>query len=265
MIDPSCRILIDEQPGSGSWNMAVDETLLESALESGMITVRIYRWSEPTVSLGYFQPSVADDFRFGDVELPAVRRLSGGGAIIHHHELTYSLALPPGHRLSSDPTQVYDVVHARLIEWLNDHGISASMRGENMGGSQPDRETFLCFSRGDRRDVLVKGRKILGSAQRRRRGAVLQHGSLILDRSPFAPEIEGVAEIAGIESNSLSEGEMGRAIASAMGIENLTFSTLAETEKTRVEILQRERYRFLDWPSRSRFEAASESFTSRQQ
>ena len=86
---PHLRILIDEEPQSGAWNMAVDETLLETAIASDLATLRFYRWREPTASLGYFQRE-ADYFaetRFAS--LPAVRRLSGGGTLIHDRELNY--------------------------------------------------------------------------------------------------------------------------------------------------------------------------------
>src|SRR5947207_4428455 len=75
--------------------MAADEALLQSAL-AGKPSLRLYGWSEPTVSLGYFQPEAVrrEDPRLA--QLPYVRRPSGGGTLVHHHEVTYALALPPG-------------------------------------------------------------------------------------------------------------------------------------------------------------------------
>ena len=97
---PHLRILIDDEPQSGAWNMAVDETLLETAIASDLATLRFYRWREPTASLGYFQRE-ADYFAETRLaSLPAVRRLSGGGTLIHDRELTYSLILPASQRLS---------------------------------------------------------------------------------------------------------------------------------------------------------------------
>ncbi|MEX0718408.1 MAG: hypothetical protein WD066_17570 [Planctomycetaceae bacterium] len=230
----SCRAILDPAPASGAWNMAVDEALLESALARGTCAVRLYRWEEATLSLGYFQNpgDVADDSRW--TGLPRVRRLSGGGAILHHHEWTYSCVLPPGHPLAAVPHLLYERVHHELLAVLARRGVAAALRGDaaaitsvgpisdpseklvcddqRPGRSQrpvrfsPDRkpadpsrvappEAFLCFDRGDARDIVRGGRKIVGSAQRRRRGAVLQHGSILLRRSEFAPEFPGILDL----------------------------------------------------------------------
>ena len=197
-----CRIIVDAAPASGAWNMAVDEALLESAIRDGLCTVRCYQWDSPTLSLGYFQSAVdvPDDARFS--QLPVVRRLSGGGAIVHHHELTYSCAVPAGHPLSREPHRIYTAVHERIIALLADFGATATFRG----AARPDLSgKFLCFGRGDDFDVVMCGQKILGSAQRRRKGAILQHGSLILARSEFAPEFAGLSDLAG---RAISAGEL---------------------------------------------------------
>ena len=182
-------ILDDPQPGI--WNMAVDEALLEESLNSGTIFLRLYRWSEPTVSLGYFQSAAdqARDLRLAT--LPVVRRLSGGGAILHHHELTYSCCLPPTHPLAQQPSQLYEVIHAVFISWLTDWGVPVSVRGRTLDRPQ---EPFLCFLREAAPDLVVNGHKVLGSAQRRRRRAVLQHGSLLLRASEFAPNLLGLCD-----------------------------------------------------------------------
>jgi lipoate-protein ligase A len=172
--------------------MAVDEALLEAALERGECTVRWYRWREATVSLGYFQDSEAAATIPGLCDLPIVRRLTGGGAILHHHEWTYSCAVPPGNPFAENPTQIYDRVHEQIVAALAEQGIRSMLRGEALA----EREgTFLCFGRGDPRDLVLKGHKILGSAQRRRRGAVLQHGSLLLHSSEHAPHFPGLIDL----------------------------------------------------------------------
>ncbi|HCS51109.1 hypothetical protein [Rubinisphaera sp.] len=182
----------DLTPKSGRYNMTVDEWLLTQAIEQQQISLRFYRWEEPTLSLGYFQsrrefhppPTLKD--------LPQVERLSGGGAILHDLELTYSIALPASHPISQDPTELYSVAHSAIIKALAEQQIEVAMRGED----QADRnDQFLCFLRGDRHDVLSGEYKILGSAQRRRKGAILQHGSLILGTSEFAPEIPGLQNL----------------------------------------------------------------------
>jgi lipoate-protein ligase A len=169
--------------------MAVDQALLESAVAGAAPTVRWYAWDRPTISLGYFQSHEAArvDERFG--QLPVVRRLSGGGAIVHHHELTYACTLPASHPLAAAHRTLYTGLHERIIAVLAEFGYQTQLRGKAVPGL---REEFLCFRRGDDFDVVMAGQKILGSAQRRRKGAVLQHGSLILRRSEWAPEFPGI-------------------------------------------------------------------------
>ena len=188
-----CRIIVDPEPNSASWNMAVDEALLETAIHEDCSTVRVYRWSEPSVSLGYFQKPQLSPTNTQLASLPMVQRLSGGGAILHHHELTYSCAIAANHALARSPHELYTHIHDRVIEFLSRKGIDAALRGEHQ---QSDENQFLCFGRADARDIIFRGHKILGSAQRRRRGAVLQHGSLLLKQSEFAPQFPGLLDLA---------------------------------------------------------------------
>jgi lipoate-protein ligase A len=173
--------------------MAVDETLLDSAA-AGLCTVRWYRWEQATLSLGYFQaPETAlEDSRLRN--LPTVRRLSGGGAIVHHHELTYSCAVPAEHPLAANPRRLYSAVHERIIGVLGEFGFAAALRGTSTSSRNAE---YLCFGRMDDFDVVMGNHKVLGSAQRRRKGAVLQHGSLVLERSEWAPRFPGVFECGG--------------------------------------------------------------------
>ena len=194
----TCRLVIEPEPQSGVRNMAVDEALLEAALEDGTCTVRWYRWETATVSLGYFQDARAAATIPELESLPVVRRLTGGGAILHHHEWTYSCAVPADHPLSQTPLQIYELVHLRIIDALTDRNVkSAALRGAASSGGDA---AFLCFGRGDPRDIVLDRHKIVGSAQRRRRGAVLQHGSLLLRRSEYARQFPGVLDL---DSNAL--------------------------------------------------------------
>jgi lipoate-protein ligase A len=186
------RVVIESEPQDGVRNMALDEALLEAALERGECTVRWYRWSRATVSLGYFQPAEAAEAIPELAGLPKVRRLTGGGAILHHHEWTYSCTVPPGHPLAESPTRIYDLVHEQVVSALAEQAMRTALRGEALA----EREgAFLCFGRGDPRDIVLKGHKILGSAQRRRRGAVLQHGSLLVRQSEHAPQFPGLLDL----------------------------------------------------------------------
>lgn len=188
----SCRLLLEAEAHSGTWNMAVDETLLNTAASDGIATFRWYRWCEPTLSLGYFQNPAEIDADPRWQGLPKVRRLTGGGAILHHHEWTYSFAIPARQPLFRCPEDLYDLVHAAIMEMLRNQHVSLQPRGET---SKQSPEPLLCFSRRDSHDVVRGHHKILGSAQRRRRGAILQHGSLLLGASPLTPDHLGLREL----------------------------------------------------------------------
>ena len=194
-MNSSCQLVIHEpmpEMRSGIENMERDEQLLEQSLVDQSAHLRFYQWSEPTVSLGYFQKPESTELPTACQELALVRRLTGGGALVHHHELTYGLTIPKGHPVTADPTQLYVIVHQALISALSQQQIEVGFREQ----AQPERDdAMLCFLRGDPRDVLCGEHKVIGSAQRRRKGAILQHGSLLLRRSVYAPELPGVEEL----------------------------------------------------------------------
>ncbi|MCA9000004.1 MAG: hypothetical protein KDA80_23610 [Planctomycetaceae bacterium] len=171
--------------------MDVDAALLDGGV-LGRASLRFYQWDAPTVSVGHFQATQGQDVPQRFAGLPVVRRLSGGGAILHHLELTYSCVMPKHHPIAKEATSLYDVVHQQIIEELKDCGVDSRMRGADAFAESP----FLCFARGDHRDIVIGTHKIVGSAQRRRQGAILQHGSILLSRSPWTPEFPGIAELA---------------------------------------------------------------------
>ena len=198
-----CRLLLDP-PAEGAWNMAVDELLLDRAAEQGQPTLRFYAWRQATVSLGYFQGYASRWDHAASQSCPLVRRLSGGGAIVHDVELTYSLALSAGHPLAAHAEDLYRAVHDALVESLGWFGARAEICAGG-AGRKPQAEPFLCFQRRAAGDVLVDGEKIAGSAQRRRRGAILQHGSVLLETSVAAPELPGLDAVVGLR---LKPGEL---------------------------------------------------------
>lgn len=222
------RVMIDPVANSGAWNMAVDEALLESAISENMATLRWYRWREPTVSLGYFQKSA----ELGDndtlANLPVVRRLTGGGAILHDDELTYSLCLPASQTLFGQPHELYDIVHLAIIAGLDQLGFPVTLRGSTW--KRPD-EPLLCFQRQDAHDVTLEGKKVLGSAQRRRRGAIMEHGSLIRKSSPHAKQILGLQDLISLplpeNLADLLTVPVADAVADAWSLGNLTESEIA--------------------------------------
>jgi lipoate-protein ligase A len=215
-----CRLIIDP-PSTGAWNMGVDEALLLDAAENGSASLRFYRWNEPTLSLGYFQRYEDRGLHAASRNCEVVRRQTGGGAILHDRELTYSLVLPPSHPLARQSERLYQIVHEVFVRSLwpqNSQPNERSrlrIRGEGNASPAAD-EPFLCFQRRAKGDVVFASPepvncdgnlsqkslpfagewKVLGSAQRRYHGAVLQHGSLLIERSPSAPELKGLNDSA---------------------------------------------------------------------
>lgn len=192
----NCRLLLDE-PADGAWNMAVDETLLEQAAAGAGPFLRLYAWREPTLSIGYFQHYAAalewmHSARLTD--MPVVRRPSGGGAILHDREITYALVLPRAAPPVPGPA-LYRLVHERMCVALRRHAISPYLRAGAPGPPEQTQRSdspFFCFLRRFEGDLLLEGRKAGGSAQRRRHGALLQHGSLILAPSDHLPALRGL-------------------------------------------------------------------------
>lgn len=249
-----CRLILESEPLPGSWNMAVDEALLESAAEDDTCSLRWYRWNEPTISLGYFQKNESEVQNQSWNSLPRVRRLSGGGAILHHHELTYSFTLPASHPLSKSPPDLYVTIHQPIIDVLARHGLKVTFRGINL---KPELEPFLCFGRGDERDLVYEGNKILGSAQRRRRGAIVQHGSLLLLTSEHASHFPGLLNQVGqtelYAAHFLSQlvAEFSEAISKAIQLP-IRSQKLTDQEQETARHLELEKYSQETWTSRKK-------------
>ena len=306
------RLIVDA-PLPGATNMALDEVLLENVGANGRATLRFYRWSEPTLSLGYFQRY---DERYGHAASAGcalVRRSTGGGAILHDRELTYCLAVPTADERLADNRRLYDAVHEALVAELAALGMTASLhqvvaareaespaaeprlfsieparqpgqpsRTEDL--SRPEqsaasaaiessaesaspasslpassstassstgaREPFLCFQRRAAGDVVLSGFKVCGSAQRRQHGVVLQHGSLLLARSPRAPELPGLEELgeAAVDLEAFRQ-RWCDGIARRLDLV-LRPSCWEKVEIERASRLELDRYRSADWNRR---------------
>lgn len=170
---------IDDGRLPGAENMVRDEALLERVLAGEGPFIRVYGWAKPTLSLGYFQrlEEVAEVGAAERLGVDVVRRFTGGGAILHHHELTFAVALPASHpwaRLGVNDS--YLEITRPLLTLLQSRQVRARYRGEGLAV-----KTANCFAGSACPDIVVGGNKLFGSAQRRREGAVLQHGSLLLD------------------------------------------------------------------------------------
>ncbi len=174
------RLLITD-PAPGSWNMAVDEAIaILAAAGRSPTTLRFYSWQPPTVSLGRHQPLAdIDRDRLERAGYGLVRRPTGGRAILHIDELTYSVAGPAGDGTLSGPVlDTYNRLSEGLMLGLRRLGLPVN---KAPAGARAGAEAGpVCFEVPSAYELCVDGRKIMGSAQSRRRGYVLQHGSLPL-------------------------------------------------------------------------------------
>ena len=208
-MDRECRLnlksilLVEDEPTTGSWNMAVDDALLDSSLPQDTAVLRLYRWSPACLSLGYFQSSKDRETHQESMATDCVRRASGGGAILHDQELTYSFIFPATSLSSAQISGIYDLFHDSLISVLQELGVPAV---KCIAPPTVDRndQPFLCFLRRSSGDVLLHDAKIIGSAQRRNKTHVLQHGSILLRQSEFSPELPGILELVDVDLTSLS-------------------------------------------------------------
>jgi lipoate-protein ligase A len=150
--------------------MAMDECMLLSAREPWM---RVYRWSEPTISIGFSQETdrVLEEHR----DWPLVRRWTGGGVVVHHGDWTYTLAAPQGSVLCEmRATDSYRLIHEAMVAALGECGITGCLlqsesTSDGMG---------VCFVEPAKFDVVQGGQKIAGAAQRRTKAGFLHQGTV---------------------------------------------------------------------------------------
>ncbi len=176
------RLVIEQTPRSGAANMAVDQAIAEAcAAGAAPPTLRFYRWAPPAVSLGRHQPLTdidADAVRRHGYEI--VRRSTGGRAILHTDELTYSVAGSDKEpRLGGGVMESYLRLSSALVRGLHRLGLEAVEKALGSVRAGPN-VSAACFEVPSAYEIVVGGRKLLGSAQSRRAGYVLQHGSLPL-------------------------------------------------------------------------------------
>lgn len=172
------RVVVDAG-ASGAWNMGLDEALLDDP--DGGWTLRLYRWDQPTVSLGYAQAYEHgfDKLVARRLGIPVVRRPTGGRAVLHSDELTYALTGPVDHGpLSGGISKSYRCIASGLQAGLRRLG--ADVQIDCSDSMKPPFSKGPCFGARTRYELSVCGRKVAGSAQRRREGRLLQHGSVLL-------------------------------------------------------------------------------------
>ncbi len=196
--------LIDT-PRSGPANMAADQCMLERSAAENIPLIRFYQWQRPTLSLGYFQKYEDRLVLPSSQQIEVVRRATGGGAIVHHFDWTYAVSIPnsllgTGKSTSTSigaSQRLYESVHSGVVSWLCGQGWNARMWDATCPAATSTGTgcSFLCFHRRSKGDIVIGDSKVMGSAQRRLPGAVLQHGSLLLQRSPHTPSLPGLREL----------------------------------------------------------------------
>jgi lipoate-protein ligase A len=262
--------LLYDEPMDGARNMARDEALLR-AVGAGQSppTLRLYAWRPPTISLGYGQRvTEVDEARLAERGWGLVRRLTGGRAILHADELTYSITLPQGHALAQGSViDSYRRISAALLAMAQRLGIAPEAQpSEATGAASP-----VCFETPSHYELTFGGRKLAGSAQARRHGGLLQHGSLplhgdlarITDVLVFTDDAARDQAARGVRARaiSLSEaagqvitweaaaGALAEAVADVFGV-TLARGGLSDAETAAGDRLARQVYGSRAWTTR---------------
>ncbi len=259
--------LIEDGPASGVVNMATDEAILRATESLALCgaapaqapspTLRIYSWERPTVSIGYRQDLSAFT---GPANIPVVRRITGGRAVLHDSEVTYSIVAPKGSSLYGlGIGGAYLAVSSAIAAALNEVGVEAELtRSKRTGAMGGGAGSGACFQSAARSEVTVGGKKIVGSAQRRFKGAFLQHGSILFDvdreltEKVFGPglyeSISWVSRFSSVSKMELKE-VLTRKIVEILGVSMLGRESLFESESLLRDRLIREKYCDLSLPA----------------
>jgi lipoyl(octanoyl) transferase len=240
--------------------MAIDEHLLARHGPAGAPMLRLYGWDPPAITIGRYQAMDCIDIvacREDGVEI--VRRVTGGGAIFHDNEITYSVVWPDaGIDRPGGIDRTFETINAFILEAYRSLGLDpAYAKDHQRQGNSPGRTQF-CFSGNELYDILIEGKKIGGNAQRRVRGAVLQHGCipLAIDAASvqryFRDRIDAGNFIALNDAcgRDVSAGEVAvllvESFKRAMGMD-LAEEDLGESEEESVRALLDDRYYRDEW------------------
>jgi lipoate-protein ligase A len=266
------RLLITP-PARGAWNMAVDESILEHIGRGEVApTLRLYAWDPPCLSLGYAQP-------FADVNVErliergwdVVRRPTGGRAILHTDEITYSVIAPADEpRVVGSILESYNRLSTALLQAVKALGLPVEVKEEIAAGHPTPNP--VCFEVPSSYEITVNGKKLIGSAQARKRDMVLQHGSLpltgnlarITDALTFADDSSRADAAARLLARATTvETALGHevnwndaaqafvwAFEAKLGL-TLVEDELSASEKSRAEELIHEKYAYHGWTERA--------------
>jgi lipoate-protein ligase A len=266
------RLLITP-PARGAWNMAVDESILEHiGLGESLPTLRLYAWDPPCLSLGHAQPfSDVDMDRLKQYGWEVVRRATGGRAILHTDELTYSVIAPADEpRVEGSVLESYNRLAQALLLAVKNLDIPVEMKeGKANESTTPNP---VCFEVPSTYEITVNGKKLIGSAQARKKEGVLQHGSL-----PLTGDLTRICQALVFENESAREEASKRLLERATTVESalglviswekakqafihafeaqlgLSFESgeLSESESKRAEELVKEKYAHPSWTERT--------------
>ena len=271
-------IITPPEPGArGAWNMAVDEAILEHATaghSATLPTLRLYAWDPACLSLGHAQPFAdVDSTRLHARGWEVVRRATGGRAILHTDELTYSVIGSADEPvLAGGVLESYNRIAQALLLAVKTLGVPVEMK-EHAGpaGAGVTNENPVCFEVPSTYEITVHGKKLIGSAQARKKEGVLQHGSL-----PLTGDLTRICQALNFENETARETAANRLLARATTVESalgrlvgwetaaqafiyafesqlgLCFEKgdLSESESKRAEELVKEKYDHPSWTQR---------------
>lgn len=266
--------LIRDTSRDGAWNMAVDEAILH-AVANGISppTLRLYAWEPACLSLGRAQS--IDDVDLGRLRergWDIVRRPTGGRAILHHQELTYAVIAPERHPIMQGGVlESYRKISAALVRGIENLSVEIAVKGPDPMTDE-ERTNPICFEVPSAYEISAQGRKIIGSAQVRKRKVVLQHGSL-----PLSGDLGMICDVLSYTDESTREQAKEALLRKAATLEmltgrevswqeaadsmtlgftlafglNLTKSRLVAAEEHQIAQLIEARYRNASWTSQS--------------
>ncbi|MDX9991410.1 MAG: lipoate--protein ligase family protein [Anaerolineales bacterium] len=222
------RLILDE-PASGAWNMAVDEAILVHAGRGDSApTLRLYAWQPACLSLGYAQPYAdVDESRLTAQGWEVVRRPTGGRAILHTDELTYSVCTSPHEPLMEGTVlESYNRIASGLLAACHSLGLPVSM--EPHAPPAAAAQGAVCFEVPSAYEIVLDGKKLIGSAQARKREGILQHGSL-----PLHGDLTRIVQALAFENESIRENSALRLLKRATTAEThlerrVTWETAAQ-------------------------------------
>jgi len=174
------------------FNMAVDEALMDWSRETGYVILRFFNFRPRSVTIGYLQPAGKWLLNLEKKGIKWVRRPTGGRAVFHSHDFTYSLIFPEHHPLIGGTVlESYKKIAVAFKESFNSMGLNVELRRERADG-----KVAYCFGSASWYEFTFQSKKIIGSAQMRRKGVVLQQGTIMLDNPgmPY-PNVKGMITI----------------------------------------------------------------------